>query len=130
MTAAETPEFAAAIDRAAAAAKAEFTRAWGPEVPDDLWHRVAREVVATLGPAASPWRPISEAPRDRTIVLLAVTGGRGPDEVVTGYWNGYDGEWWLANTDFEDYTVSCIAEMMTGKVTHWMPRPAPPTGGN
>ncbi|PWR24540.1 hypothetical protein [Zavarzinia aquatilis] len=37
-----------ALDRAAAAARAEFTRAWGPEVPDDLWHRVSREVIGAL----------------------------------------------------------------------------------
>ncbi|MFZ2869357.1 hypothetical protein [Zavarzinia sp.] len=37
-----------ALDRAAAAAKAEFTKAWSPEVPDDLWHRVARATVDAI----------------------------------------------------------------------------------
>ena len=69
----------------------------------------------------SPWRPISEAPKDGTRVIgLTVYG----PEIVK--WSAY-GEWIGTEQD-----STCLPSVVTRgdaqhQPTHWMPLPAPPT---
>ena len=70
--------------------------------------RVARVLIS------EGWRPIAEAPKDGTFLLLWIPTATGARWSI-GYWNAKRGEpcWW------EPYT-------MRVKPTHFMPLPAPP----
>ena len=62
------------------------------------------------------WRPISEAPKDGTVVLALLTGGDLPHTIR------YVREKWMIAWDAYDLSASCDAP------THFMPLPAPPEG--
>lgn len=101
-----------------------------PEVQSALDYLSGKAGAECPLPFVAPdlWRPIETAPKDGTVILVAITGGR-RDTIVTAYWEPDTKEWWLANTDYDDYFASCIAEIMIGEVTHWMPLPEPPKEG-
>lgn len=60
------------------------------------------------------WQDISTAPKDGTIVLVAVK-----DAVFDAWWNEYDG--WV------DGCTDRYEDLITYEPTHWMPLPLPPT---
>ena len=68
------------------------------------------------------WRPISEAPRDGTHILLW-QGGCDPACVV-GYWDEDD-----ELPSWRDYQ-HCILDFMDEPITHWLPIPQAPEGGD
>lgn len=91
--------------------------------------------------AVSPWRPIETAPKPgdgepMISVLLAWTcckeDGSTAYQVGEGYWHASGGaygeaDWWWAGTSPGDYYADPISQSITGKITHWMPLPKPPT---
>lgn len=58
------------------------------------------------------WRPISEAPKDRKILLWALTDSSGNYQTEVCYWNEINKcwFWWNGSTN----------------PTHWQPLPSPP----
>ena len=69
---------------------------------------------------SEPWRPISEAPKDGTVILV---GGAG--WCAVGHCGDEDGRWWT--------THPCLIGVRPGLATngaedptHWQPLPLPP----
>lgn len=77
-----------------------------------------------LGPAKTAWRPMSEAPKDGTPLLLSYpTLG-----VRYGYWDHIGTEdWWIADLKGEDPSGwACPYQENDIDPTHWMFLPPPP----
>lgn len=70
-----------------------------------------RDALTAALPHLTWWRPISEAPKDETLVLLSDETGA----FYLGFFNKRSGVW--DDGDFHDDL---------GAMTHWMPLPAPP----
>lgn len=71
--------------------------------------------------AAVQWRPIEEAPRDGTPILLLIQFPDEPPHIITALWDGRVPKWpWRpvggSSAYGEEYT------------THWMPLPPAPKG--
>lgn len=79
------------------------------------------------------WQLISTCPKIvGEHILVAVTGGPHGDTVCSAYWHPgddsgiWEADWWLSATSPADYYASPIHNIVHGRVTHWMPMPAPP----
>lgn len=87
----------------------------------NLLQELAQGIRALSPPAASPWRPIAEAPKDGTYVLLSnkkiVSSGRFISRSI--YSNAGYGV-------LEDGFYRDGATRPDRSVTHWMPLPPPP----
>lgn len=75
--------------------------------------------------AASNWQPIETAPKQRVVLLWALTDEEtGNWKMATGFWMpGYrdePGEWEWDGRRLKPYDV---------QPTHWMPLPEPPAHG-
>jgi nitroreductase len=123
----------------------------------DGWDDVGAMMNAWLAAQAEPqgWRPISEAPKDGTDILLAIIDAehsyidhveRGYFEVVAedeedGPWDMRDGEPWCSYEgrseglywcyacgpdDFNRRGIRFLDSSDCLKYTHWMPLPTPP----
>ena len=70
------------------------------------------------------WQPIETAPRDGTAVLGYIPSKRGAylarQDVVPIHWSGWGGGVWDNSTS---------GHHIVEEVTHWMPLPEPPGGG-
>lgn len=79
--------------------------------------------LAAAPPAPSPWRPISEAPRDGTLIIVGRNMGNFGFVRGTAYYensgNGIEG--WIARGFSEP-----PGELGLAHPTHWMPLPQPP----
>lgn len=78
------------------------------------------------------WRPISEAPRNGSSILIHVDGFNvpavahwiwsGDKDLMQGYWDADTTFYFAPRCDIQDI-------IDTSKVTHWMPLPEPPEVG-
>lgn len=69
----------------------------------------------------SEWQPIETAPKGELIDAWTVGWGADPHRVSDCYYDQICGEW---RTSRPAGQLLCIKEQY---VTHWMPRPEPPT---
>ena len=67
------------------------------------------------------WQPIETAPKDGTIILVAIEHSNGPLLHDIVWWNDYRDYWESAGYDWKYDEVEHIF--------HWMPLPPPPKKG-
>lgn len=73
--------------------------------------------------AAVQWRPIEEAPKDGTPILLLIQFPGEPHDTFVATWDANSPKWpWRPTCD----GGSAYSEEYA---THWMPLPPPPAGG-
>ncbi|MCU0943587.1 MAG: hypothetical protein MUE35_13690, partial [Hydrogenophaga sp.] len=115
---------------------------FSPVDESDTPEELADSVLALLAAAPQPpsaWRPIEEAPRDGTTVLLAA-----PGRVTAGDWHA---EQWPTASEYHGSTGEYLGQYETGECvpagwyswdggftdenppTHWQPLPPPPSAG-
>ena len=71
--------------------------------------------------AAVQWRPIEEAPKDGTPILLLIQFPGEPPHIITALWDGRVPKWpWRPVGGSSAYSEEYA--------THWMPLPPPPAG--
>lgn len=80
------------------------------------WLAATKDIAALSQPA---WRPISEAPRDGTAILLYED-----DSVTTAWWYKH----WREGFWYTGYDCADHGSFKVERPTHWMPLPAPPEG--
>lgn len=69
------------------------------------------------------WQPIETAPKDGTKLLLHVLGNHGGNSIHVARWDAaYIGSGWGHRWIHTDHW-----DGVSGKPTHWMPLPEPPT---
>lgn len=87
------------------------------ECIDGLLH----QALIASGTPVSDWRPIETAPKDGTRLWLYFPHKQEDDRQCIGWWqeDGANGSYWM------DHADSNITDP-----SHWMPRPAPPTGAS
>jgi hypothetical protein len=78
---------------------------------NQVCHRLADLRAALSKPPPSPWRPIAEAPRDGTRVLVWLPSW---DEIIQTSWRDH-------GDDYQD-----VGWGTAEQPAHWMPLPAPP----
>jgi hypothetical protein len=69
------------------------------------------------------WKPISTAPKDGTIILVAINYNDGPLQHDIVWWNDYYDYWESAGYDWKPVKYDDVEHIF-----HWMPLPAPPKG--
>lgn len=79
-------------------------------------------------PAASTgWQPIETAPRSGVLVLLLE---RLSDEPFIGRWSDFRSRWVASTTHYDTDGNACVVDCVYSEgVSHWMPLPAAPKGG-
>jgi len=129
-------EYVARLEGAVRYAKRQFDSHAGEDIPSEIMS----EVLATSPLAGQPqpapttgWRPIAEAPRDGTQVLVC-----NPFDVEGHISDAYSischvAAWWAEENDGRGAWIIynnqvCEAELHYTP-THWMPLPAPPKEG-
>lgn len=83
-------------------------------------HRERLFALARRG-AAVQWRPIEEAPKDGTPILLLIQFPDEPPHIITALWDGRVPKWpWRPVGGSSAYGEEYA--------THWQPLPPPPAG--
>lgn len=78
--------------------------------------------------AAFDWRPMNTAPREGTVILLAVDDAPNPRHIVTtGSWDAPGGVWDCALGSLGERDEAWIEGEHEWPVTHWLPLPNGPT---
>jgi hypothetical protein len=91
------------------------------EEKDELWLSVGDLAAAFTEALAPRWHPIETAPLDTEIMVRAMRWNDGSCFVCAAAWNGT--EWTHPRAAVADWSND---DLVDGKVTHWMPFPAPP----
>lgn len=126
------------LDRVLGRAAAHRAKATGDHIFDaDLLDEVARALLAAAE-RGDGWRPISEAPKDGTPILLAFTGPSMPPHVWIGKWNP-NGDGWVdehGNPSRENAVQLAVTGVWNchdvwiepSAPVVWRPLPSPPAG--
>lgn len=101
-----------ALEYACAIFKGDHEEMWFAK---SLWLAGANTVIEAGQDSTPRWRPISEAPRDGTTILVWFNDGWAENEAISSWWDREHG--WTCQ-----YTDSI-------QPTHFMPLPAPPEEG-
>ena len=75
--------------------------------------------------ASTAWRPISQAPKDGSEILLFEKYGTAP---FVGYWSPRIGRWEASTEHYSVNGDACIfTSCLQSDILHFMPLPKPPT---
>ena len=98
---------------------------FGPNFSGLVRRWAALEYAAPQPPSA--WRPIEEAPRDGTWVLLWESYDAEP---FIGRWNDRRNRWVASTTYYNTDGNACVVDTVCSEaVTHYQPLPPPPSAG-
>lgn len=87
------------------------------DVLDPEEHELVKEIDTALAALSqSAWRPIEEAPKDGTVILVVPAGGEFNTSVAFYYPGSAGAVWIIPETN----------RYLTVEPTHWMPLPEPP----